>query len=300
MGKGRVPSNFYTIKRSENSVEKSDTLITKGKKQNKKSESDSVFRIKHGGIKFKFYREHLRDTIRYLKPYAGIKLIELEEESHQYLRSVLEANEKLSSHEYYSQLMRDDIDKEFSDVSPIIPGTVGAYLVGCSRPSNFDGPKACSPSCVNSINKCGQESCEQTMLFYKNGTFTAQNNKTTPDVYIFAEKENFKGFMPDNLARLQSNGVKTVSLILGDKNGSYDKIVKYHSVESLPKIDNNGLAPVPTQTPINPTNNGSSTSNTQTTTDDQNNTFWAILMVVIVVIIIAALLYLLYNNRKNK
>jgi hypothetical protein len=311
MVKGRVPSDFYVVQRDEipsASSDNGDIIITKGKKKKKliKKNSDEIFTIIHNGVESKFNRSHLRETIRYLKPYAAIKLIDLDVEPHQFLQRVLEANEMLTSHEKELKLMQGDIEKEFADVSPIIPGTVGAHLVGCIRPSNFDGPKACSPNCVNSIGKCGEATCEQTMLFYENGTFINQNNKTTSDVYIFADKDKFVGFTADNLARLQANGVKTVSLVLGDGKGNFEKIVKYQSIESLPK---NGTGPTGNSTGSQtPPSNGSTGSTgstgttgntTQTTTTTENNAAW-IIMIVVVVLIIIALLYLVWRNSQNR
>jgi hypothetical protein len=178
----------------------------------------------------------------------------------------------------------NDIHEIFSDIKSVIPGTIGAYFIGCTVPSNFNGPSVCDPRCVSSLppgeKNLGYGECDDLVLIYSEGGFNSLNEKRSPRVYIYIGDINFTGFTPDNIEQLKEAEIEKAILIYGGIDGSYREVT-----------NEIGLADLPRSTPAVQSSSSSSSSS--------NNNGAAIGLAVIIIVIIIILLIVLWqsNNR---
>ena len=145
-----INSNLFL---SENiSSEKRTRYIIKGKNDGVEIDDDKIT-VNKGDKPFYIQRNSLRATLNGLKEYAIVPVSSLSSENTEDLRNVVEAMQLLHGDTEAYNAVLEDINNIFADITTIIPGTVGAFFIGCFKDEKFQGNLGCSPKCAASSLK---------------------------------------------------------------------------------------------------------------------------------------------------
>lgn len=274
------------VRNYENPKRDESTYFTKGYDDNETSgESfehvggeDDAFIIHKEGGPFRLSRKELRDTLEDLKTQSHVHVKHLNERHTAQFKTVVEAMRMLYGSQALYDIVLTDIKHVFNN-HHVKPGTVAAHFVGCFNDSNFPGPLGCSPKCASSLKPTdgtpGYSNCDDLVLIYCDGMFSALNEKRSSHAYIYISDSNFNGFTSDNIKQLCDAGIETVSLIFGNPDGSYREITGALSLDQLPRT-NHVVAPC----------------NTNTETSNNAGVIFAIIILAIIIL----LLIIIYRN----
>jgi len=226
------------------------------------SETEDIYIIHTKDHSYELHRTRLIDTLKELHKYAHIQITQLDEKQSKLLASTIETTRLLYNTKALKDLVLKDIQHIYSHIKNPVPGTVASFFIGCFNLDEFTGPLGCNPRCAASLLKCEGVSfeCGDTILIFSNHDFTSVNKKMTTHAYIYIEDENFKEFSKHEYNRLNDAGIKSVTLIYGNADGSYREITN--------------------EIFLNHSN-----------TTDATNIGWIILIIVIILLIIIALMF---------
>lgn len=198
---------------------------------------DDLFVITNKDSSFTLSRNVLKETLYELKGLSNVQVKDLENAHTESFRGVVEALKLVYDVPAIYELVTGDIKDIFSDVTELKPGSVGAFFIGCLKDDKFTGPVGCSPICVASLPHTGVQGygpCDDLVLIYSGDEFSSLNDKKSEHAYIYISDENFSGFSKFNINKLVDAGIKTVTLIFGNPDGSYKEIRSPTSLENLP------------------------------------------------------------------
>ena len=204
----------------------------------KVSDEEDLYIIHTSDKKFYLYRQRLIDTVKELHAYANVQITQLDKEQAKLLNSTIEATRILYNSNVLKKLILTDIQDIFKDVKNPTPGSVSAFFLACFNKDDFQGPLGCNPRCAASSLGCNTFDCADTILVYANHQFNALNDKQTSHAYIYIECDKFITFKPQEIQQLRDAHISTVTLIYGNKNGTYREITYKMPIDKLP-INNN-------------------------------------------------------------
>lgn len=224
MNKKTINSSFFTsIPSFDNPVEQ---LINKGKSDNK-----------IGG--YIFDKKSFKKNAKELKKSAHLSIRDLGIEQMDSLKFIIETLKYLAQDPEKYDLAVSTLEEIFhAEVNPQ-PGTLAGFFSGCFFNKKFSGPGECNPQCLESIKE-GQgqiplDECEDTVLIYKDGTFsTLHESDNRAHVYIYLPNHSFQYFKTEDIETLKQSGVKRVTLIFSNEDGSLKETTSIRDVESLP------------------------------------------------------------------
>lgn len=255
------------------------------------SSDPDVFTVQTTDGPLQVDRGLLRETLARLKGDAQTFVNQLSAEKTQDFKSVLEALRALYNSPSAYEVMLNDIRHEFENISPIKPGTVAAFFVGCFTSDKFPGPLGCSPKCVASVfptsGTPGYSQCDDLVLIYFNGVFSSLNEKRSAHAYIYVGESHFNGFSTDNIKQLKDSGIENVSIIFGNPDGTFREVTSVLTLEQLPKQNGKNVSGA-AQTGTNGSSSGSSTGTSGT---------GGVVLLIVIIVIIAILLFLVYRDR---
>lgn len=203
--------------------------------------SDQVYLIRDkDGKNCQLNRNDLVYSLKELHKYSHVFIDKLSVKQKELLDSITEAARILHNTKVLNDLVLDDVKKVFSDIKHPIPGTVGAFFVGCFNEDKFKGPLGCNPRCAASFISCDKEqlACEDNIYILKDYQFIKLNkkehNQPSEHVYIYIDDSDFEQFYQSNINTLKRGGVKKVTLIYSNEDGTY-KNIKYNvNLDDLP------------------------------------------------------------------
>jgi hypothetical protein len=142
------------------------------------------------------------------------------------------------------KILHDEYSRVFGDVSPILPGTVGAYFAGCLIKTSFSEMPGCSVICAGSAplpptepsngsqpsvppvdTACGPQTdlgsfCQYSVVWglfdgqrYDFTTLHDTDNKDDVIVFVNSAKPSFQGFSDDEKELLRKFGAKRINVI---------------------------------------------------------------------------------------
>lgn len=258
-----------------NSNDNTDEIKYKGEKEQKNlqiyekiSNDEDIYLIKtDNGHSYKLYRKHLLDTLKELHKFSHLQTSKLNEEQNSLLSSTIEATRIL----YNTKALKDLVLKDIQDIFHIknpIPGTIGAFFVGCLNNDDFTGPIGCNPRCAASLLNCDEHfNCSDTILILTENEFKSLNNKHTSHAYIYIEDSEFKDFKSYQISQLKDAGIQSITIIYSNEDGSYKEITNELHIDTF-DCDNN--------------------SNIQAG--------WIVIIILIIILILFFLLYFYENN----
>ena len=208
----------------------------------KVSDEEDLYIIHTADKKFYLYRQRLINTVKELHAYAHVQIPKLEKEQAKLLESTIEATRILYNSNVLKKLILDDIQEIFKDVKNPTPGSVSAFFLACFNNDDFQGPLGCNPRCAASSLGCDTFDCADTILVYSNRQFNALNDKQSSHAYIYIESDKFVSFTTRDIQRLRDAHIETVTLIYGNKNGTYREITYKMALEQLPTCNNTTTA----------------------------------------------------------
>jgi len=254
--------------------------------ERKPGTTDEIYIVKSPAGTFNLDRMVFKDMLNELKTFSQVQIKLLKKDQMESFNTIGEALRLLYGSGKLYEMVHNDIQEIYSDIKHVIPGTLGAFFIGCSSSDNFTGPMGCNPKCAASLRPgektTGYSACEDLVLIYHDGEFNALNQieSNSPHVWVYVG-DNFKGFTTENIEQLKEAEITHVTLTYGQPDSSdYKEIVNRIPVDLLPK-----KLEMVAQTPA-----------TATTTE---NTGAGIVFFIIIVIIIIVLLLVLYNASQR-
>jgi len=214
-----------------------------------------------------------------LVPYSDKQVKEAPQEE---LEEISNTVDVLCNTEYYPAL-REVIIKYFPVSPPPIPGSVKAYMIGCSVKSD-----PCSSICAGSapansnFNVCTDKVLIGVPLDRKY-SFTVLNESSSSKAILYlpiSRKEDFSGFTEQDVKELERLKIKQVKIM---QNKEDVVLYDYTNIESFVKS--------PPAPPFQPTYQPAA----PVYTSQPNYTIWIILAIIVVIILVA--LVLLYKRR---
>ncbi len=236
----------------------------------KVSDKDDLYIIRHDDKSFYLHRQRLIDTVKQLYAYKHVQISQLEKHQAKLFESTIEATRILYNSHVLKKLILEDIQKIFKNVKTSAPGSVSAFFLACFNDDNFQGPLGCNPRCAASSLGCEAFDCEDTILVYSNGQFNALNEKQTSHAYIYIESDKFVKFNHLDVQRLKGAQISSVTIIYGNKDGTYRDITYRLNLDQLHTHHQNNSASSAT-----------------------------IILVIIILLIILALVFLYGNHYMN-
>jgi hypothetical protein len=234
--------------------------------------SENHYIVRTDERSYELDRKELINTLNKLHKHAHEFVPQLNKEFHDLLTSTIEATRILYNSKALKNLILDDIKSIYHDIKNPVPGTVGAFFIGCFNDDNFKGPIGCNPRCAASLFGCHNEQieCSDTVLIFSHGQFTYLNDKKTLHCFIYIEDCHFTTFSNHHVQKLKQAGHDEVTMIYTNEDGSFKHVTD--------RLQLHGLT----------TNN-----------DSESSPVWIGLIVIFVIIIILILLALLYwyNNK---
>jgi hypothetical protein len=209
------------------------------------SSEEEIYLIKTDNGSYELHRKNLINTLIELKKHAHVFVSKLGPAESDMLKSTIEATRILYNSKALKDLVLTDIREIFGDVKNPIPGSLSAYFTGCFNDDNFNGPVlACNPRCAASALGSDQGlECIDSVLIFSNGTFNKLNDKKSFHAYIYIEDDKFTTFSSYHIKLLNDAGITTVTLIYGNKDGSYREVTGRLALDQmLTQPDSNSSA----------------------------------------------------------
>lgn len=238
------------------------TDTPKKKFYEKISDNEDIYLIHTENHSYELHRDRLIDALKELHKSSHMKIDQLNEKQAELLASTVETTQILYNTKALKDLVLKDIQRIYSHIKNPLPGTVGAFFIGCFNNDNFNGPLGCNPRCAASLLKCDGVNfeCGDTILIFSKHEFTCINKKSTSHAYIYIEDEKFTKFSNHELNQLNQTGVKSVTMIYGNADGTYREITNEIILDHV---------------------NG----------DESSSSVWLILLIFIIILLLIALFY---------
>lgn len=231
MSQSFINSSFF-IKDSEDSGDESTT--EESVTYEKISEDKDIYLIRTDNKSYKLHRKKLIKSLKLLHHSAYTLISDLDTNMMDRFNSTIESTRILYNSKALKDLILNDIREIFHNVKKPVPGTVGAFFVGCFNDDLFTGPLGCNPRCASMRCDAGFE-CSDTVLTFSNDIFSNMNNKHTTNAYIYIKNSNFRSFSLYHLELLKDAGIKSMILIYSNKDGSYREVTNKIYLDTLLK-----------------------------------------------------------------
>lgn len=233
--------------------------------------SENHYIVRTDEKSYELDRKELINTLNKLHKHAHQFVGKLDKESHELLMSTIEATRILYNSKALKDLILKDIRQIYHDIKNPVPGTVGAFFIGCFNDDQFKGPIGCNPRCAASLFGCHNEQieCADTILIFSHGQFTSLNDKKTSHCIIYIEDANFETFSNHHIYKLRQAGHEEVTIVYSDSDGSYKHVSDRMKLGDVHHVH------------------------------DDSNVSWTVLIIILVIIVVLILLALLYwyNNK---
>ncbi len=118
-------------------------------------------------------------------------------------------------------LITETIDNQYRP-SQLKPGSIGAFLWGCSGNYYGDVSKSCSNLCLNGIPFNQMEVCQYQIWKYNNNILIKENNVQNDIAYIYVN-DDWKGIDEQNYILLKTNNVKYILIVTTNNSRHYVK-----------------------------------------------------------------------------
>ena len=182
-------------------------------------------------------RATLRKALHDLFPVSNTAVQDLSPHDTEIFRSVVETLRLLfHSPALYDMLLKDV--REVFTQDQVRPGTVGAFFRGCFIDNDFNGPLGCSPKCADSLPPPegipGHQQSDDLVLIYREGDFHSLNERVSLHCYVYLEDATFNHFTAANIAKLHDAGIEQATIIYGNSDGSYQRVVGPLALDALP------------------------------------------------------------------
>jgi hypothetical protein len=254
--------------------------------------SEDVFFVRGGDSSFEFDRSAFYETLLDLKYQANVQVKDLHDDYTESFRGVVDALKLLYTVPSLYAIATEDIKKVFGDVKNIRPGSIGAFFIGCFNVDDSNLPLGCNPKCVSALppaeGTVGYSNCEDLVLMYSDGQFSALNEKSSPHAYIYVDGK-FDGFTEADKNKLKNQAhIDKVTLIFGDATGNYTEISTPISVDDLKVTDNPSQSLQVQQNSVTPAETTDNTSN-------NSSKGVAVAFTIIIILIIVLLIVIFYR-----
>ncbi len=212
--------------------EKFDEIVTKGGKK--------VFKVDIG---------HFDKLCRRFKDICDTKIKNLRGRDKEDFNLMVSYVHLLYGTSYYKHFYKK-VEKYFSKLDRVIPGTVGGYFGGCLVSTSFEDQPGCSAACAGSVPRPkgdeGWSFCDKAVVFAEyNGNRYSFSMLKEPEreedmdpCYLFVEHtdlHDFEGFSKNEKDELKKMGVDYVHLIGCDEKGT-EYVDLYDDVRSVDDI----------------------------------------------------------------
>jgi len=272
-----VPSNgTFNIKKEEMAFRDGDNIIIKGI---------------HDGAnrKFSISLKTFEDSLNRIKKYHSTPTGELSGKDlgdFNDIRHIVSLGISAGA----GDVIYEPINRVFGDVTHLVPGTVGAYLMGCRHHTDHKGNSACSAVCAGSIQLTvqGFSPCDILAVLYdRDKGFSRLNNPSsnTDAIIYYPESIGASHHSRQEIEQLMSYGVKRVKQMTYDSSGTHYKETTPDFID-IGHIVKRDIVP-PTPVPVAPSGSSSSSGGT-------------IAIVVIIILIILLLIYLASKKKGSK
>ena len=242
---------------------------------------------------FVMHRDALRRSLTELKSQSNVLIRNLSAHHKKIFDDVVETTRVLNKSQALYDLVLADIRTVFCDIADMRPGTVGAFFCGCFSPDKFNGPMGCSPKCTASLTPTegtpGYNNCDDGVFLYKDGTFTALNEKRSPHIYVYLSDPHFVAFKPINIVQLKDAGVEYATLFYTHEDGSYKDVTNPIPIDKLPVSTDN----------VNPLNEEGVIIVPPPNETTYNNTAAIVVGVLVGILIIIAIAVLIYISMQE-
>lgn len=178
---------------------------------------------------------------------------------------------------YYSEIV-----ERFGDIDEVVPGTVGAYFIGCLPSTTFTNRNlhACSAICAGAVpspdNMSGESHCGASILAVLNNDgydFVPLRMENSPVLAVFIDNNHkFSGFTEKEKEKLARFGYKTVALYRVSADGKHYQNTSYGPMP---------IQDLPTRVEMIETNSFNETAST-----GSNKTIWYVLIAILAVIVL--------------
>jgi hypothetical protein len=235
----------------------------------------------------------LRQQLDRLGQVKNVQISNLKQDLMQDFTSVSHHIFEMAGTDGYNLLFHE-IQQRFANTSsnaaPIRPGTVEGYFMGCFVPSNFKYGDNCSLSCLTGapgFHDSGIPTCKRNVYlapFDGKYNFTKINQGVENiDSALIYYKPPFEGFTPDEIHKLQSEGIDQVILSYFDNSKS-----DYHISEParIQTLESKHLGPKRTSY--------RSVSSDSDSSSECNLRYWMIVFILLILSILA-----LYFGKRN-
>lgn len=246
----------------------------------------------------------VRKKLASLFEVKDVNLTELSKKHKDELQNITSIMSGLYNTNCYDEIIFQ-INEIFGKGGPDIkPGTVYSYFYGCKTRSDFS-PYSCSPICAGSIQPTdmgnGWTVCDKFAILYdcdKNKFSLLNNPANKEEAYIFIPSGcKFNGFNTSEVKSLERLGVRSVMVIVYDKNNASKTEPMDTSFRPLIELTITSGAVQTVVDKVKEEIQNVSNNNNQST---GSIVFW-VFLIIIILLIIAALIYLIVAySGKNK
>jgi hypothetical protein len=224
---------------------------------------------------FKLNRDTLRATLNDLKAHGSTLISKLPKTQASIFKNIVDIMGVVYDTQGLYDIVLSDIRSVFTNTENVRPGTLEAFLIGCANDDKFTGPMGCNPKCAAGLpppdGTPGYTQCEDMVLIYGDGNFSALNEQVSTHTYIYVDGPDFKGFSSENIRSLREANISQVTLLYGGPNGSYTEVTPKLSLEQLPSTS---------------TVKSSDVNATQTNSTTVNGAGVALVIILIIIIIL--------------
>jgi hypothetical protein len=260
----------------------SDIIMKGGSMQYIRHTDEKIYMKGSGGVPVNIDLSHLEDNIRSLKDHKDTLIINLDSEHRKTFNNVQGAIRNIDDSPAHT-CIADIIDRVFVDHTRVIPGTVGAYFVGCRIKTDYHTP-GCAVRCAGSVpptNREGYIPCEhKAILMDENRQFNVMNEIESPTAIIYIPFNcKWHGFTYEEIEALKRLGVKKskIARYSNDVNSIQEETSDFNDIEMQHEKESNA---------------GSSDSGSK-------SSGWGFIWIIILIIVIFAILGLvIYFARK--
>lgn len=218
-----MSENYFLIDKSNRSSYL-ENFSFKG--ENEVSATDENFYISSGENKLKIDRNAFRLHLEKMKSVVDVQIFKLSEADNQILQSIIEVTRLISRNDSLYPIIIKDIQDIFNDVETIIPGSVGAFFIGCNKESEFSGPLGCDPRCANSLPPPGNfesySKCKDSVYMFSGGEIRILIDQLSSHCYLYIDTDNYSKLNDDHIKFLTRKGINEVTLVIGSK--TYDHV----------------------------------------------------------------------------
>ena len=239
----------------------------------------NTIKFKTGTKNYEIDRSILREYLTSLKAVRNLPERKLDTKNASNLKTLREISRMLreNTNPALYEIFVEEVMSVFSDVQSSVPGTVGAYFVGCFKGNNFEGPIGCSAHCAGSMapgsSAKGFAPCSDNVFFAENNELVPLYETDSDQAYIYFDAQSRSVFTPEMIEILKEKRIEKVIIVSGDQNGKYKE-----SSDPIP------LARLSTSSVVRRADNGDGSSSGS---DSSYWVLWIILAVLILIIILA-------------